>query len=185
MIYPRILILLTLFFAAAASASAQTVGFYPLEQVQPGQRGYGKTVFKGSELERFEVEILGILRNTGPKQNMILARLSGEKVEKTGVFAGMSGSPVYLEEQLVGAVAFTFNFIPEPSVGITPIHDMINIFTESPATRVARSRPVDPYQLYEVAHLKGISRDFEIPRFRLRFGECTVSAQKHQRNEAK
>ena len=167
MIYPRILIFLTLFFVAAVSASAQTVGFYPLNQVQPGQRGYGKTVFKGSELERFEVEILGILKNVGPKQNMILARLSGEKVEKTGVFAGMSGSPVYLEDQLVGAVAFTFDFITEPIVGITPIHDMINIFTESPATRVGRSQPVDPYQLYQVAHLQGISRDFELPRFQV------------------
>ena len=68
MIYPRILIFLTLFFVAAVSASAQTVGFYPLHQVQPGQRGYGKTVFKGSELERFEVEILGILKNNTPRQ---------------------------------------------------------------------------------------------------------------------
>jgi len=165
MIYPRIVILLALFLLGAVSASAQPVGFYPLDQVQPGQQGYGKTVFLGSELERFGVEILGVLRNVGPKHNMILARLSGEKVEKTGVFAGMSGSPVYLEEQLLGAVAFTFNFITEPIVGITPIREMINIFTESPATRVDSRRPVDPYQLYEVANFRGVSNDFELPRF--------------------
>lgn len=165
MVYPRMLILLTLFLSGAVSASAQPVGFYPLDQVQPGQQGYGKTVFKGSELERFGVEILGVLRNVGPKRNMILARLSGEKVEKTGVFAGMSGSPVYLEDQLVGAVAYSFTFSTEPIVGITPIHEMINIFTESPATRVDNRRPVNPYQLYEVAHLRGISSAFELPRF--------------------
>ena len=165
MIYPRILILLTLFLAGAVSALAQPVGFYPLDQVQLGQQGYGKTVFQGSELERFGVEILGVVRNVGPKRNMILARLSGEEVEATGVFAGMSGSPVYLEDQLVGAVAFTFTFIREPIVGITPIHEMINIFTESPATQVGSRRPVDPYQLYEIANLRGLSAEFELPRF--------------------
>ena len=167
MIYPRTLILLTLFLVGAVSAPAQQVGFYPLDQVQPGQQGYGKTVFQGSKLERFGVEILGVLRNVGPKRNMILARLSGEKVEKTGVFAGMSGSPVYLEDQLVGAVAFSFNFSTEPIVGITPIHEMINIFTESPRTRVDSRRPVDPFQLYEVANLQGIATQFELPRFRV------------------
>ena len=167
MIYPRILILLTLLLAGAVSATAQPVGFYPLDRVQPGQQGYGKTVFQGSQLERFGVEVLGVLRNVGPKRNMILARLSGEKLERTGVFAGMSGSPVYLEDQLVGAVAFTFTFITEPIVGITPIHEMINIFTESPATRVDSGRPVDPYQLYEVAHRRGISTAYERPRFRV------------------
>ena len=167
MISPRTLIFVTLFLLGAVSVSAQPVGFYPLDQVRPGQQGYGKTVFKGSELEQFGVEILGVLRNISPKQNMILARLSGEKLEKTGVFAGMSGSPVYLENQLAGAVAFTFNFITEPIVGITPIHEMINIFTESPGTRADSARPVDPYQLYQVANLKGVSTPFEPPQFRV------------------
>ncbi len=167
MTFPRTLILVTLFLLGAVSVSAQPVGFYPLDQVQPGQQGYGKTVFQGSELEEFGVEILGVLRNTGPKQNMILARLSGEKLERTGVFAGMSGSPVYLEDQLVGAVAFTFNFITEPIVGITPIHEMIDIFTESPGTRVDSLRPAKPYQLYEVANLQEISNQFVLPEFQV------------------
>ncbi|MEE8349034.1 MAG: SpoIVB peptidase S55 domain-containing protein [Acidobacteriota bacterium] len=163
--FVRIAIPLALFLLGAVPANAQQVGFYPLDQVQPGMQGYGRTVFQGSKLERFGVEILGVLRNVGPKHNMILALLSGDKVEKTGVFAGMSGSPVYLEDQLVGAVAFSFPFSTAPIVGITPIHEMIDIFTESPRTRVDRGRPVELHRLYEVANLQGIPAEFELPRF--------------------
>ncbi|MEE2822945.1 MAG: SpoIVB peptidase S55 domain-containing protein [Acidobacteriota bacterium] len=156
MIYPRLLVFLAWFFVGGVSMVAQPVGFFPLDQIQPGQEGYGKTVFQGTKVERFGVEILGVLRNVEPKRNMILARLSGKMVEKTGVFAGMSGSPVYLEDQLVGAVAFTFTFITEPIVGITPIHEMINTFSENPRGRAENVRPFSPYHLYEMANLSEI-----------------------------
>jgi len=92
-------------------------------------KGYGMTVFRGTKPERFEVEVLGILNGVpNPKQCSVVARLSGPLVERTSVFAGMSGSPVYIDGKLVGAVAFTFPFSKEPIAGITPIKYMIENF---------------------------------------------------------
>ena len=90
-------------------------------------RGTGKTVFSGSRIEEFQVEILGVLENIGPKQSLILARLSGGPLEKTGVMQGMSGSPVYIDGKLVGAVAMAFPFSKEPIAGIRPIADMLSV----------------------------------------------------------
>ncbi len=98
---------------------------FPLEAVKIGMMGTGRTVFQGHKIEEFQVEILGVLRNVGPKQSMILARLKGGPLDKTGVIAGMSGSPVYLDGKLAGAVAFTFPFSKEPIAGIRPIVEMI------------------------------------------------------------
>jgi len=82
----------------------------PLEQVKPGMKGKGKTVFLAGEIEEFDVEILGIIANNQPKRNIILARLSGRGLEQTGIIQGMSGSPVYLDGKLVGAIAYSFAF---------------------------------------------------------------------------
>jgi hypothetical protein len=100
-----------------------------IEDVHAGMKGYGMTVFQGTKPERFEVEVLGILNGVpNPKQCSVIARLSGPLVDRTGVFAGMSGSPVYIDGKLVGAVAFTFPFSKEPIAGITPIKYMIENF---------------------------------------------------------
>ena len=115
------------FFAGlicAACLFGQTP-IYPLRQVQAGQHGIGKTVFAGNKVEEFQVEILGVLENLGPRQSIILARLSGGPLEKTGVMQGMSGSPVYIDGRLVGAVALAFNFSKEPIAGIRPIEEML------------------------------------------------------------
>lgn len=100
-------------------------------------RGYALTVFQGTQPERMEVEALGVLKNmNGPKGDIILVRLHGEKAEYTGVVAGMSGSPVYFENKLAGALAFRIGeFSKEPIAGVTPIADMleINAFDKSPA----------------------------------------------------
>jgi hypothetical protein len=111
---------------------AQSPAFFPLDQVKPGLKGYGKTVFEGNQVERFDFEVLGVLKNVGPKQDMILARLIGDKVDRTGVFAGMSGTPVYIDDKLVGAIAAAFPFSKEPIAGITPIQQMVDIFKERP-----------------------------------------------------
>jgi hypothetical protein len=116
--------------------------FFPLSQVQPGLKGIGKTVFQGNKIEEFDVEILGVLKNAlAPKRDVILARLSGGPLEKTGVIAGMSGSPVYIDGKLLGAVALSFPLSKEPIAGITPIGDMLDVVPEaaSPKTRVAQS----------------------------------------------
>ena len=84
-------------------------------------------MFSGNKIEEFQVEILGVLENLGPRQSVILARLSGGPLEKTGVMQGMSGSPVYINGRLVGAVALAFNFAKEPIAGIRPIEEMLAI----------------------------------------------------------
>jgi hypothetical protein len=95
-------------------------------------RGTGRTVFSGNKIEDFQVEILGVLDNIGPKESLILARLSGGPLEHTGVMQGMSGSPVYIDGKLVGAVAMAFPFAKDPIAGIRPIEAMLR--TSSAAT---------------------------------------------------
>jgi hypothetical protein len=117
--------------AALASDSNANSNFMPLEQVRPGMKGYGMSVFTGSKPERFEVEVLGTLDGMpNPKQSIVIARLSGALVDRTGVFAGMSGSPVYIDGKLLGAVAYAFPFAKEAIAGITPIKYMIGVFEQ-------------------------------------------------------
>lgn len=118
---------------AAGGSPARTSQFMPLNAVKEGMRGTARTVFRGSEPEEFKVEILGILPGgVGPKQDLIIGRLSGGGAERTAVFAGMSGSPVYIDGKLVGAVSYSFPFAKEPICGITPIEQMIAIFEQKP-----------------------------------------------------
>ena len=112
----------------------------PLDQVRPGMMGVGRTVFKGTTLEEFKVEVLGVMRNVlAPKRNLILARLEGGPLAKTGVIAGMSGSPVYVDGKLMGAVSYSLGqFSTEPIAGITPIAEMIDATQMPVAPRAVR-----------------------------------------------
>jgi SpoIVB peptidase S55 len=102
--------------------------FFPVSEIKPGLKGVGRTIFEGDKIQEFQVEFLGVLKNViGPKHDVILARLSGGPLEKTGVIAGMSGSPVYVDGKLVGAVALSFPFSKEPIAGITPIEEMLDV----------------------------------------------------------
>src|SRR5687767_2398900 len=144
MLYPKILVLTAVislvsvnFFgqtAASYSVAAKAgtpVKFMPLSELKEGMRGTARTVFRGSEPEEFNVEILGILPGgVGPKQDLIVGRLSGGSADRTAVFAGMSGSPVYIDGKLVGAISYSFPFSKEPICGITPIEQMISIFEQ-------------------------------------------------------
>ena len=105
------------------AAAAQN--FFPLQDVRPGMHGVGRTVFHGEQIEEFQVEILGVLKNLGPKQTVILAKLSGGPLAETGVMQGMSGSPVYIDGKLLGAIALGFPFSKEPIAGIQPIESML------------------------------------------------------------
>ncbi len=109
---------------AAAALLAQPQ-FFPLKDIRPGLKGIGKTVFSGTRVDEFQVEILGVLENIGPKQSLILARLTGGPLAETGVLQGMSGSPVYIDGRLAGAVAMAFAFSKEPIAGIRPIEEMV------------------------------------------------------------
>lgn len=106
--------------------------FFPLSQIHRGLQGVAYTVFEGTRPEPMGVEILGVLHNAiGPRQDMILARLEGAKPEYTGVVAGMSGSPVYINGELVGALSYRIGmFSKEPIAGITPIQQMLGVESE-------------------------------------------------------
>ncbi len=107
-----------------AAAAVPTLSF---EDVRSGMLGTGRTVFHGSEIETFDVEILGKLPNIGPDRNLILARLTGGPLATTGVLAGMSGSPITIDGKLVGAVAYAWGFATEAIAGVTPIEEMLAI----------------------------------------------------------
>jgi len=111
----------------------------PLDQIHEGMKGTALTVFQGVKPEPMDVEVLGVMRNVnGPKGDIILVRLHGTKPEYTGVVAGMSGSPVYFDGKLAGALAFRIGeFSKEPIAGVTPIEEMleINALDRSPGAR--------------------------------------------------
>jgi hypothetical protein len=109
---------------AVANAADDTM---PLSQIHKGMKGYGLTVFEGNKVEKFSVEILGVLNNISPDQDLILARIDAPIVQRAGVIAGMSGSPIYVEGKVIGALAYSWNFAKEPVAGITPIEEMLKI----------------------------------------------------------
>lgn len=113
----------------ATPPPSATAGIFPLDQVHRGLRGVAYTVFEGVQPSAVEVEILGVLHNAlGPHQDMILGRLGGKDAIYTGVVAGMSGSPVYIDGKLAGALAFRIGqFSKEPIAGITPIQQMLQV----------------------------------------------------------
>ena len=122
--------------AHSFSASSE---FMPVDQISPGMKGYGKTVFSGDSIETFDVEIIGVLNNFIPKKDIILARLKGSRLEHTGVIAGMSGSPIYIDGKLIGALAYGWSFSKDPITGITPIEQMLAI-RENPELGAGASR---------------------------------------------
>ncbi|MBA3239738.1 MAG: hypothetical protein H0T60_00740 [Acidobacteria bacterium] len=160
-------------FAQKPSAS-QPVAFYPLEELRVGQKGVARTVFAGTQLQEFGVEVLGVMPGyPQPRQSAIIIRLSGSNVERTGVFGGMSGSPVYIDGKLVGAIAFTFNFSKEPIAGVTPIKQMIDIFERGSGQQSGGSSGRDQFgfqrepRAVSYTQLSGVDWKVELPRNRM------------------
>ena len=133
----RVFFVLVVFLLPAAAAPPVIM---PLKDVRAGQLGVGRTVFAGTKVEEFQVEVLGVLNNIGPKESIILAKLSGGPLGNTGVMQGMSGSPVYIGGNLVGAVALSFPLSKEAIAGIRPIEDMLKVAPE-PARQIASVPP--------------------------------------------
>ena len=151
-----------LLIACLAVSPAHSAELFPLEEVRAGMQGTGRTVFSGQEVEEFAVEILGVLENVGPKQSIILGRLSGGPLGKMGVMAGMSGSPVYLDGKLAGAIAYSFPFTTEAIAGIRPIHEMIAGLSSEPASPNAGIRipfPRRPENTRLFAASRGVIED--------------------------
>src|ERR1700747_1680026 len=115
--------------------AAQSNETLPLDQVRPGMQGYAYTIFAGEQVEKFDLEVIGVMNNfLGPGQSIILIQLKGPKVERTGVVAGMSGSPVYLDGKLAGALSLKLGiFTKDPIAGVTPIEDVVRPQAQSSA----------------------------------------------------
>ncbi len=126
--------------AALLCLPARASEILPLEGVRAGMKGYGLTVVRGRDVEKFEVEVVGVVRNPAPGRSVIVVSLSGLGLGESGVVAGMSGSPVYLDGKLAGAVASGWGFSKRAVAGVTPIEAMVSIVPEEPvrpATRAA------------------------------------------------
>lgn len=138
--------------------------FFPIEQVKPGMRAIGYTVFNGSEPKKFELEILGVLTGfPNPRQNAVLSKLLGDELNHTGVFQGMSGSPVYIDGKLLGAVAFGYQFAKDPIAGITPIKEMIEVFEQRQGNDKSGDKKTDqprPVSFSEIS-FNADSRDYK------------------------
>gem|GEM_PF-5884778 len=100
--------------------------FMSIDEIKPGMKGIGKTVFEGTKIDEFQVEVLDVVKNAvGPKCDIIWVLCSGGPLEETGVLSGMSGSPVYIDGKLIGAVAYRLGqFAKQPIAGVTPIASM-------------------------------------------------------------
>src|SRR3989442_1195350 len=125
-----------------------------IDEIRPGMTGIGRTVFDGTHVEEFKVNVLGVLENViGPHRNLILAKLEGGPLAQTGVIAGMSGSPVYIDGRLIGAVSYSLGqFSKEPIAGITPIGEMVEAATlpalRRQTARVELQLPITPDHLH-------------------------------------
>src|SRR5439155_21008917 len=106
--------------ASPVQAGPGPASYWQVDDVRPGLKGFGRTVMKGTKIETFDVEVLGVLKNTSPGRDMILCRLSGLGLEKTGVIAGMSGRPVYIDGKLLGAAALAWPSCNQSIAGAPP-----------------------------------------------------------------
>jgi hypothetical protein len=159
----------------AAAVPAGALPTIPISEIQRGQKGYGLSVFAGTEPERFNVEVIGVMRNVSPDVSYILARLTGKGLEKSGVAGGMSGSPVFLNGRLAGAVAFSWAFTNEAIAGITPIESMRQLSGLKP---LPLAPPPPPVKLSDL--LAGrVPQDLlttQLQKLRPRFVDGAVSA---------
>ncbi|MCG3153778.1 MAG: hypothetical protein DKINENOH_00368 [bacterium] len=128
----RFLQYLSLFAFLTSTALAQDL--MPLDQIKAGMKGKGRTVFSGYQPEEFDFEVVEVMRDFYPKRNLILIRLDSENARFTGVAAGMSGSPIYIDGKLAGALSYSISvFLKQPLAGATPIHEMIEIMEREAA----------------------------------------------------
>jgi hypothetical protein len=138
----RVLLAASLMLVSAAAFASDAI--MPLSQVQKGMKGYGVTVFEGTKLERFDVEIVGVMTNIAPDQDMIIARVANPVTDRAGIIAGMSGSPVYIDGKVIGALAYGWQFAKESICGITPIDEMLKLASrggKTPDAEIAAATP--------------------------------------------
>jgi hypothetical protein len=134
-----ILALCALGIVASSSARAgepDPKSYWDVSQLRPGMKGIGRTVMVGTKLEEFGAEVLGVMKDVSPGRDMVLCRLTGCNLEHAGIIQGMSGSPIYIDGKLLGAVAFAWEFAKDPIAGVTPFSQMIQ-YVRSSDRRIA------------------------------------------------
>jgi hypothetical protein len=137
-------LLASLVLACVASSAELDPRYMPLSEVRPGMIGVGKTTLVGSEITEFEIVVLAVLKNVSPGRDLIMVRCRGAGLEETGVVSGMSGSPVYIDDRLVGATAYAFQWSKAPIAGVQPIEQMLEVADRSPpADRPPSARRAD------------------------------------------
>src|SRR5687767_11636556 len=145
-VFTLVLSLVTIVGYGLGAATTQM----PISEIRPGMVGVGHTVFQGTKVEEFRANIIGVIENViGARRNLILAKLEGGPLADTGVIAGMSGSPVYIDGRLIGAVSYSLGkFSKDPIAGIAPIDEMTEAATfagpRSQAARVELQMPLTP-----------------------------------------
>src|SRR5579864_1148906 len=162
--FTRIVFLAILFaLLAVPGLFAADPEIFPLSQIQPGMKGEALTIFAGDQIEKFDLVVIGVMPNfLAPKESIILVQLEGPKVEHTGVVAGMSGSPVYIEGKLAGALSLKLGiFTKEPLAGVTPVEDMFALRLDNAVTTAAAAAPESaPSQLPLPAEM---ARSVQVP----------------------
>lgn len=141
----------------APQSPQNPVEIFPVDELRPGMTGVGYTVVQGTEAQEFQVEILGILHDIMPKQDLVVARLSGLGLAESGIASGMSGSPVYIDGRLLGAVSYRLGAFPkEPIAGITPIRLMLDL--EEREAAASADRVADAGRVADVARVADAGR---------------------------
>jgi len=135
---------LALAFFSLAPLAAQGSATLAVSEIRAGMKGYGRTVFQGGKIERFDFEVLGIQRNAAPGRSRIMVRASGGPLADTGILAGMSGSPCYIDGKLIGALSTGIAFEKEAVGGITPIAEMLDQLRDIPETAPSRTPLILP-----------------------------------------
>lgn len=145
--------------------------YWQVEDVRPGMKGIGRTVMKGTKIEPFQAEVLGVLKNSSPGRDLILCRLSGLDLERIGVIQGMSGSPITIENKLLGAVAYAWAHGKDPIAGVTPFVQMHN-FVEAYERRDTAGKAT-PRRIGLAAPLRLNDREYETVTVAQDFGDLT------------
>ncbi len=142
--------ILLFMLGATAGLGMQTLS---VDDIRPGMTGYGLSVFTGHRVDTFQVEIIDVMREVSPGADMILARCTGQGLEHSGIISGMSGSPVYIDGKLIGAVAYGWNFSKDPIGGITPIGEMLKVWDLKPGESRGALEPSTPRVLSSLTRL--------------------------------
>src|SRR3954454_20328069 len=132
--------------APAVGGEPDPKTYWDVNDVRPGMKGVGKTVMVGTKLEEFGAEVLGVMRGVSPGRDMVLVRLTGCNLEHAGIIQGMSGSPIYIDGKLLGAVAFAWEFAKDPIAGVTPFEQMVQYVRASDKRIAAEAKDLEAGQ---------------------------------------